>query len=213
MKKFVVVMLMAVTCVIPSNAQVRFGLKGGLNLTSISLSESGMKDAFSNKSGFFIGPTVRFRLPVIGLGMDAAALYDQREAEIKSTGDKVNQKSIQVPVNVRYDIGLSQLASLYFYAGPQFGFNVGKTDNETWLDGNSWLSSNSYSDWSLKKSNVSGNVGLGLMFLNHLQVSVNYNFAITKSGYVTCSDKDTSYIVEESTLKNNAWQIALAYYF
>lgn len=213
MKKFVVVMLMAVTCAIPANAQVRFGLKGGLNLTSISLSESGMKDAFSNKSGFFIGPTVRFRLPVIGLGMDAAALYDQREAEIKSTGDKVNQKSIQVPVNVRYDIGLSQLASLYFYAGPQFGFNVGKTDNETWLDGSSWLSSNSYSDWSLKKSNVSGNVGLGLMFLNHLQVSVNYNFAITKSGYVTYSDKDTSYIVEESTLKNNAWQIALAYYF
>lgn len=213
MKKFVVVMLMAVTCVIPSNAQVRFGLKGGLNLTSISLSESGMKDAFSNKSGFFIGPTVRFRLPVVGLGMEAAALYDQREAEIKSTGDKVNQKSIQVPINVRYDIGLSQLASLYFYAGPQFGFNVGKTDNETWLDGSSWLSSNSYSDWSLKKSNVSGNVGLGLMFLNHLQVSVNYNFAITKSGYVTYSDKDTSYIVEESTLKNNAWQIALAYYF
>ena len=96
-----------------------------INETKLSLNQSDLEESISNKSGFFIGPTVRFTLPIVSLGMDAAVLYDQREGEAKDTGEKLQQKSIQIPIHARYGIGLGTLASLYLFVGPQFGFNVG----------------------------------------------------------------------------------------
>ena len=152
----------------PLHAQVSFGLKGGLNETKLSLNQSDLEESISNKSGFFIGPTVRFTLPIVSLGMDAAVLYDQREGEAKDTGEKLQQKSIQIPIHARYGIGLGTLA------------------------------------------NISGNAGLGLMFANHLQVSVNYNFALSKNAeYKVIKNGIENHV----KVKNNAWQIALAYYF
>ena len=117
----------------PSQAQFKFGLKGGLNITDMSMSKD-VLDA-SNRTGFFIGPSVKFTLPVVGLGIDAAALYDQREAKLKAdventtgtqiTSNTVKQQAINIPINLRYSIGLGDLAGIYFAAGPQFGFNVG----------------------------------------------------------------------------------------
>ena len=191
-----------IICHLPFNeaqAQVSFGIKGGLNETKLSLNQSDLEESISNKSGFFIGPTVRFTLPIVSLSMDAAVLYDQREAEVKDTGEKLQQKSVQIPIHARYGFGLGTFASLYLYAGPQFGFNVGGDTEKQKV-----------SDWSLKTANISGNAGLGLMFANHLQVSVNYNFALSKNAeYKIIKDG----VEDNAKVKNNAWQIALAYYF
>ena len=62
-----------------ANAQIKFGLKGGLNVTSMSFSEE-VFDA-SNKTGFFVGPMVKVTVPIVGLSFDAAALYDQKEGQ------------------------------------------------------------------------------------------------------------------------------------
>lgn len=201
MKKICVTLLMAVAMALPSQAQVNFGLKGGLNLTSMSLNQSDLESAISNKSGFFIGPTVKFTLPIVNLGMDASVLYDQREAEIKSTGEKLKQKSIQIPINARFGLGLGDLANVFIFVGPQFGFNVGGDTEKQ-----------SIKDWSLKTANISGNAGLGFMFVNHLQISVNYNFALSNSAECKVY-KLNSDAAESVKVKNNAWQIALAYYF
>ena len=63
-----------------ANAQIKFGLKGGLNVTNMTFT----KDIFdaSNKTGFFIGPMVKVSLP-LGFSVDAAALYDQKSADVK----------------------------------------------------------------------------------------------------------------------------------
>ena len=47
-----------------ANAGINFGVKGGLNVTSMSLN-SEVFDA-SNRAGFFFGPTVKFTLPIVG---------------------------------------------------------------------------------------------------------------------------------------------------
>lgn len=197
-----VICLSFIICHLPFNeaqAQVSFGIKGGLNETKLSLNQSDLEESISNKSGFFIGPTVRFTLPIVSLSMDAAVLYDQREAEVKDTGEKLQQKSVQIPIHARYGFGLGAFASLYLYAGPQFGFNVGGDTEKQKV-----------SDWSLKTANISGNAGLGLMFANHLQVSVNYNFALSKNAeYKVIKNGIENHV----KVKNNAWQIALAYYF
>ena len=111
-KLFTLIVLVAATYfAVPANAQLKFGIKGGLNITDMSLSN----DVFetSNRTGFFIGPTIKFTLPIIGLGIDASALYDQREGEVNVEADdntlvstRLKQKSINIPINLRYDIGL-----------------------------------------------------------------------------------------------------------
>lgn len=198
-KLFTLVVLVAATLVtIPAQAQFKFGLKGGLNLTDMSFSVDDVD--VSNHAGFFIGPTAKFTLPIVGLGLDASVLYDQREAKLKGTDDKIKQQAINIPINLRYDIGLGSLAAVYLAAGPQFGFNIGDKHQTLVED---------VSEWKLNDSNFSVNVGLGVMLLGHLQVGANYNIVCGKTGEVTVIDG-----VEEAFRgRSNTWQISAAYYF
>ena len=154
----------------------------------------------SNRTGFFIGPTVKFTLPIVGLGIDASALYDQREAKVKGADKKLKQQAINIPINLRYDIGLGSLAAVYLAAGPQFGFNVGDKHQTIVED---------VADWKLNTSNFSVNVGFGVMLLSHLQVGANYNIVCGKTGEVTVFDGAK----EVFRGRSNTWQISAAYYF
>mgnify|MGYP004679701423 FL=1 len=193
-----------------AQAQVKFGLKGGLNVTNMSLN-SEVFDA-DNQTGFFIGPTVKFTLPIVGLGIDASALYDQRDAKVKVEDDgssvesKIKNQSINIPINLRYGVGLGSTASLFLFAGPQFGFNVGDKNQSLFKDA---------AQWRLKSSTFSVNVGLGAMLLSHLQISANYNIACGKTGETTVSEAlgTTAQEVFSKRGRANAWQIGLAYYF
>ena len=100
-----------------ANAQIKFGLKGGLDVTNMSLSND-VFDA-SNKTGFFVGPMVKVTIPIVGLSFDAAALYDQKEAKVSvdDAETTMTQKSLNIPVNVRYGFGLSSLANVFVFAG------------------------------------------------------------------------------------------------
>ena len=144
------------------------------------------------------------------MSFDAAALYDQKEADVKYAAEgelgKVNvkQQSINIPVNVRYGFGLSSLANIFLFAGPQCGINVGNKNFK-------WNESSSY---SLKKSNFSVNVGAGVTLLNHLQVSANYNIACGKSADASLSKAlDAVANAGKDKSHNNSWQIALGYWF
>ncbi len=193
-----------------AQAQVKFGLKGGLNVTNMSLNS----EVFNadNQTGFFIGPTVKFTLPIVGLGIDASALYDQRDAKITvedngaSVESKIKNQSINIPINLRYGVGLGSTASVYLFAGPQFGFNVGDKNQSLFKD---------MGEWRLKSSTFSVNVGLGAMLLSHLQISANYNIACGKTGETTVSSAlgELAQSAAKKRGRANAWQIGLAYYF
>lgn len=193
-----------------AQAQVKFGLKGGLNVTNMSLN-SEVFDA-DNQTGFFIGPTVKFTLPIVGLGIDASALYDQRDAKITvedngaSVESKIKNQSINIPINLRYGVVLGSTASVYLFAGPQFGFNVGDKNQSLFKD---------MGEWRLKSSTFSVNVGLGAMLLSHLQISANYNIACGKTGETTVSSAlgELAQSAAKKRGRANAWQIGLAYYF
>lgn len=205
-KLFLLIALATATLAVQTaNAQVKFGLKGGLNVTSMSLNSDVFKT--SNRAGFFVGPTLLVNLPIVGLGIDASALYDQREATIEYEGDdsditsqNIKQQAINIPINLRYGIGLGSLASIYLAAGPQFGFNVGDKNQSLY---------NNVANWKLKTSNFSINVGAGVMLLSHLQIGANYNIVCGKTGEVTVVDGATSAFKG----KTNTWQISAAYYF
>ena len=214
MRKFFTAAIVAASMLFAASsaqAQVKFGLKGGLNVTNMSLN-SEVFDA-DNQTGFFIGPTVKFTLPIVGLGIDASALYDQRDAKVKveegdgaSVESKIKNQSINIPINLRYGVGLGSTASLFLFAGPQFGFNVGDKNQSLYKD---------VAQWRLKSSTFSVNVGLGAMLLSHLQISANYNIACGKTGETTVSEAlgTTAQEVFSKRGRANGWQIGLAYYF
>lgn len=209
MKRFILIAVLAVVAA-GASAGVKFGLKGGLNVSDMSVSKDVVDG--SNRTGFFVGPTLKVSLPLVGWGFDISALYEQRSAQLKSNSysagyadfeTDVTRKYINVPINVRYDIGLSSLASLFFAVGPQFGFNVGHSSE--------LLDADSYSEWELKKSNLSANVGLGIVFLKHCQISANYNIGLGKTGEVTLRNAAQEVVTKSS--HDNTWQVALTYYF
>lgn len=213
MKKIIALVLVAVAFALPSQAQFKFGVQGGLNLTSMSLNKSEFESAVSNNAGFFIGPTVKFTVPIVGLSLDAAALYDQRSADAagdNGTSTTIKQQTLQIPINVRYGIGLGSVANIFAFVGPQFGFNLGSKDkplSET---------ASEVKNWTMNSSNVSLNLGLGATLLSHLQLKVNYNVALGKTGEVKKSNIVNNTASAAETLfsgKSNAWQISAAYYF
>lgn len=187
----------------PSQAQVSFGLKGGFNIVDMSLSKDVINK--SNRVGFYIGPALKISTPVTGLGAEIAAVYDQREAKLGEGTEEttIKQKSINVPINARYTIGLGDMMGIYLAAGPQFGFNVGDTDF-TLKNGLSHDTSN----YRLKKSTFSINLGTGFVVMNHFEVGVTYNIALGKTADITWDGVKDAY-----DSKNNAWQISAAYYF
>lgn len=211
MKKIFTLAILALSFIaIPVNAQssLKFGLKGGLNVTDMHLS-SDLFEA-SNQAGWFVGPTIKLSLPLTGLSFDASALYDYKSAKVENELNQeqtVKQQSINIPINIRYGVGLGSLVSVFAFAGPQFGFNVGDTEFK-WTD---------TSNYALKKSNFSVNVGLGASLLNHLQLTANYNIACGKTADVTLVKAVENVGGQATGLKsksrNNSWQVALAYYF
>ena len=198
-------MIVTMTAANNASAQIKFGLKGGVNVTDMSLS-SNVFDA-SNRTGFFVGPTIKVQLPLVGLGIDASALYDQREAKIKvgntTTKETLRSQAINVPINLRYGWGSSSLANIFLFAGPQFGFNVGDKDQKI----------DEKSTWSVKNSNFSLNFGAGVTLLSHLQLTANYNVVCGKTSDATITEGIEQLTNKEVRSRANAWQIALAYYF
>ena len=198
MKKiFTTIVLMAAMLVaIPAKAGINFGIKGGYNITNFSFSEDVI--AKDNQQGFFIGPSLKIGIPVLPIGFEIAALYDQRDAKLE--GEKISQKSINIPINVRYELGLGDMAGIYVAAGPQFGFNIGDKK----------FSFSNANDYKMKDSNLSLNLGAGIRLVSHLEIGFNYNIALGKTGEFNVVDGAKNLV---GNGKANSWQISAAYYF
>jgi opacity protein-like surface antigen len=194
---------------IPASAQVKLGVKGGLNVSKMSVS-SDVLDA-DNRAGWFFGPTLKLTVPIVGLSFDVSALYDQKSTKVSddNNGSKtIKQQAIDIPVNVRYGVGLGDAANIFFFAGPQFAFNVGDKEFK-------WNSTSSYENtFQLKKSTLSVNVGAGVTLLSHLQLTANYNIACGKTGDATVwntVEKTSQEVVKNG--RTNSWQVGVAYFF
>lgn len=201
MKKvlFSVIMFAALLFVLPTSAQgVKFGVKGGINNTDMSFDEKVFNS--SNRYGWFIGPTVKVTLPV--LGVDFSLLYDQKATEMN--GETLEQKSVVVPVNLRTQFGLGSLVGLYLAAGPQFEFNVGQR-NFSWTDRDQVRNT-----FQLKESNFSFNLGAGVYLLKNIEVGCTYNIAIGRTGDTTFENAMRS-TYDKSKAKT--WTIMGAIYF
>ena len=178
--------LVALMMATPSQAQlIKFGVKGGMNFSKLDTNVKSWNDAKESSTGFFIGPMAEITLPVIGLGIDGALLFSQRGK------DEAKQQGLEIPVNLKYTIGLGSMFGIYLAAGPDFFFNFKDID---------------LANVEAKKTQVAVNLGAGLKLLRKLQVGVTYQIPMGDS----FEWKDASAVIGA---KNKTWQVSLAYIF
>lgn len=218
MKKIISAFLMAVCCMlmaVPAQAQLlKWGVKGGVNMTKIDWS-GGVKGNKGNSAGFFIGPMAEVTVPVIGLGLDAALMYSQRGKDYDITVDngrasvEAKQQGFEIPVNLKYTIGLGSTLGIYFAAGPDFFFNFKDVEVNV---GNLGIGGNGKLVDS-KKTQVGLNLGAGLKLLEHLQLGVNYQLPLGDSFSLGDAFSAVGNDISGKGAKTKTWQVSAAYIF
>ena len=189
MKIRLAVLLLSLGVIAPAAAQkFQWGLTGGLNLSKMKVSgdlETVRQFDSANRTGWYIGPKVAFST-ILGIGFDAAVEYSQRDLEINNETEAY--RTLEIPINLRYNIGLGDAAAIYVATGPQFGFAL---KNMAW------------------SQTVATNFRVRL--LKHLEVGLGYNFAIGKVGKAIVPTGDSRDV--ELEYKANTFQVQVAYLF
>ena len=203
--------LLALLCIfasMPAAAQFNFGVKGGVNLAERpTLNAEEFKSSVKGSTGWYVGPTAKFIIPVVGLGFEANVLYSQTNIEIE--GQNMLTQSIDVPLYLRYELSLPVINNYvepFIAVGPQFGWNIG--EKSITLENIANLAS---SEYNIKDSNISLNFGLGVILFDHLQIHGNYNLALGKTADITGTVLNLRKEITE--VKTNTWQVSLAYIF
>lgn len=209
MRKFLAATLFLFTVATTAiTAQIDFGIKAGVNLPEApTLNVDDFKSSIRGNTGWFVGPTAKFVIPVVGLGVEANLLYSQ--ANIDIDGQNILTQSIEVPLMLRYELSIpaiNRIIEPFIAIGPQFGWNIG--DKSFTLDNIADIAGREY---RIKDSNTSLNLGLGLVLFNHLQIHGNYNLALGKTADITGTIVD--FTKELAEIKTNTWQVSLAYIF
>ena len=161
----------------PAKAGIEFGLEAGMNLSKLSVSKN-----------------------FLGFGGDVALLYNQRRLSLTDHTSKTF-RSVEVPVNFRYTLGLSSIAAVYASTGPQFGFNIG---NRKW--GITDITEGRIADaFKRENMNVSWNIGVGVKLAGHVELGIGYNILLSKYA--------KTYGAGTYSFRANTFQVQAAYLF
>ena len=201
MKKFtlsIITMIIALTAAVPASAQLKFGLKAGINVNSLKFDET-IFDS-DNRAGFNGGAMVEFTVPGIGIGFDASAMYVHRTTKFTESTDKtdVGGDYIDIPVNLKWKVNIpavNRIIRPYLTTGPSVAFLV--SDKKI----NDLFKNNSY--------DVAWNFGFGVELFQHVQVSASYGLGLTN--VVKRIDIDGDYKSIDG--KNKYWTVTAAYLF
>ncbi|MDR1499591.1 MAG: PorT family protein [Tannerellaceae bacterium] len=179
-------------CTASVNAQIRFGVKGGLNIASVKFDKDILKT--ENLTGFHIGPTIEVMVPYVGVGFDAAILYSQKGLYSSTDMRGVSTDYIDVPVNFKWKIGLP-IVKGYLSAGPYASIRVSGEDLDR------------IQTQIKSKSFAAGlNFGAGVEVFNSLQVGFNYGLGLT-------DDYSASRLGDLTNGKSNTMSVTAALLF
>jgi hypothetical protein len=170
------------------SAQVSFGGKAGLNLSTFGGEDN---DGAKMKPGFHVGAFAD--IPVSGaFSVQPEVFFSTQGAKFEEDGTdyKSNMGYINVPVLAKY----STASGFYALTGPQIGFLLsakGKAEGE----------SEDIKEL-FKKTDFSWALGVGYKFGNNIGVAARYNLGLSNI-----------WDGEDGSLKNNVIQVGLTYSF
>jgi hypothetical protein len=192
MKK-ILLLIFAAGLVSFAEAQVQFGIKGGINLANLNLSNTGLASYYKSITEFNAGLLVSIPLNKI-FYVQPEIIYSEQGSVVPETSNvkfEVNTQYINVPVLFKY----LHKSGLFAETGPQVGFLTAA--DVTYATKYSIKSSSEPVDFSWAFG-----AGYKLPCMN-LGVDARYNLGLTTM------DKSTS----SGTVKNSVFQIDLFYQF
>lgn len=194
---------------------LRIGATAGYNLTKVSYDRATLEETLTGKNGngFYVGLKAKMGL-FMGLGLDAALVYNQRDHKIASAQQSLTYtaKSFDIPLNARFDLSLGG-AGIYLAAGPNFSFNVGDKQWNT----ETLFTETSFNNFKgvFQQSNLvtSLNIGGGLRFSDALEVGLTYNIPMTSTGYKLLDTVGLPSGSKFPSYKTHLWSLNATFYF
>lgn len=195
------VALVSMTASAQTNKLFTWGVEAGMNFNSLSFDKEMLESG--NRAGFFVGPKVKVKVPLVGLGLDGALIYSMNSAQIQNE-DIVKSKNLsylEIPLNVRYDFSLLKVLGIYLATGPQYNYCM--SSDATIADFYGPI------DGGISRSTWGWNVGGGVELFKHLQLGVTYTIPISNSGNLELGDITNVF----TNYKQKTVKVRLAYFF
>lgn len=176
-----------------AEAPVTLGIRGGVNLASMTASSDGYSATTKNYTGFNVG--VSLDIPMLeSLYLQSGLYYTMKGCKIE--GEKYTPAYLEIPVMASYRYNFSSSAQLQINFGPYLAYGIaGKYKDE---DGESY----DFFDDSINKFDAGLGIGGGIT-LGKIYLGVNYEFGLTN---MIKDGGDTS-------MKNNNLSINVGYNF
>lgn len=160
----------------------RLGLKGGINITSVSL----RKKEFNTKNvtGFQVGPKLEYE-GSSGFGVETAILYSQKGFGVKLSGmnDDIENDYLDIPLNLKYTFNMP-IARPYILFGGYTSLRIG--GDKVWLLPKEF-------GGRIKSSNFGSGINfeVGLDIFNHLQIGINHTIGLSDNYTVSNPEFET----------------------
>jgi hypothetical protein len=213
MKRIACVLVAFMTVVSVSQAQLKFGIKAGANVNSLTSDVSAMLDQVKESSNYQFG--VLFQAKALGFTVQPEVLYVVKSSMINNltiegiySGDNVEYKTqnIEVPLNLQYGFGFI-VGRAYLQAGPYVSFVA-----STLMDGEESF------DQNLKNSMSTFDYGVGAGFgveLLGFQLSAKYDWGMGKLGdaHIPTGVGDAVTNNPFNNMQNKTLNVSLAYLF
>ena len=143
-----------------SNAQISYGIKGGLNYNMVDKAENFDPQA---GIGYNLGGFLRVKIPLLGLYVQGEPTYTRINSTITVDGTeaKLGSNRFDLPVLAGFKIAILRL-----YAGPVFSWNLGSS-----------VDNSSVEVVTNTKNSVGGQAGVGVE-LGPIMLDARYEFAV-----------------------------------
>lgn len=182
-----------------ASAQIRLGVRGGVDVANKKINSSILNA--SNRLGFQIGPTLEFIVPVSGFGADVGVLYGRKEYKVEdkqNDADISDYNYISVPINIKQRFNLLSIG--FFVTGGVYG-NVK-------VSGGDIKPKDVLNEYKSKNFIFGLGAGAGVNLFNKTDLGIYFRGDLTKNYKDEYMDADVF-----QNKKNQAWTIALNYYF
>jgi hypothetical protein len=208
MKKITLMALALLLCASASNAQIRFGVKAGANMSNFS-TESNVIDQVKGATNYQFGLLLQAK--AFGFVIQPEVLYSVKSGEfnnstlsgiLSGTDTEYQSHNIEIPVNLQFGLEMGP-ARVFLQGGPYVSFLAGALIN------------GSSDDYETVKEYISTfDYGLGLgagVELLRFQLTAKYDWGLSPLG------KEQLLLGENvnpfNELKNRNFNISLAYLF
>lgn len=208
-KKVLIVAIAALAFTATAGAQVRFGVKVGMNVNKLHWDNiPATLDNNKNGCGFTGGLMTEIGIPLGGLAVDASFMYTHMSAKSEldifadngSMAHSIDMSPaknfLEIPIHLKYKFGfpvIGQVFSPFIFTGPDFAFNFSGDNNY----------------FKTKSVQYAWDFGIGFEIVTHLQLQAGYSLGINN----IVDAANLGIVSDNIKIKNNYWTITAAYLF